>query len=258
MGPVKRHLWLIFLGLVSSVVFALATLPAYLVTGRVQKFGIQAAGVTGSVWSARAETFVWRGLPLGSLDWRVNPLLLLTGQLGGHVRIARPDGKFEADVAAGRTGLKRIANARIDLAIEDLANLQVGVPAGWRGRLKGQVDEINFSEGWPSKVRGKLDVTKLAGPPPWQLELGSYRVVLPNPAPPSPDAQPQTITAQVVDAGGPFAVTGKFELDSDRSFLLDGQVAPRAEVPENIRNALEVLGPADSAGRRPFGISGSL
>jgi general secretion pathway protein N len=53
-------------------------------------------------------------------------------------------------------------------------------------------------------------------------------------------------------------VEGQLAVGKDRSFLLEGMVAARGDVPENMRRSLEILGPPDAAGRRPFSVSGTL
>ena len=57
-------------------------------------------------------------------------------------------------------------------------------------------------------------------------------------------------------AGMPFE--GRFTLGADRSFLLEGSLAPRGNTPPPLVRSLELLGPPDANGRRPVSISGTL
>jgi len=47
-------------------------------------------------------------------------------------------------------------------------------------------------------------------------------------------------------------------LSPGRSFDLQGTVAPRDGAPPDLVRSLEFLGPADSDGRRQFGVSGTF
>src|SRR5512137_2352946 len=82
---------LIALGIVALLVFALATLPASLLAGRLQRNGVTAASFAGSIWSGAATGLAWRGAVLGDLRWRVAPLELFRGRIGAHVTLSRPD-----------------------------------------------------------------------------------------------------------------------------------------------------------------------
>jgi hypothetical protein len=64
--------------------------------------------------------------------------------------------------------------------------------------------------------------------------------------------------ARVTDKEGPFSFDGRFTLGADRSFLLEGTLAPRGSTPPALARSLELLGPADAAGRRPVSVSGTL
>jgi hypothetical protein len=143
-----------------------------------------------------------------------------------------------------------------DLPVEALASLPIGVPRNWRGRLSGRFEEIVVSDGWPTVLRGTLDMDGLIAPQPRNTSIGSYLVVIPDPE--AVDVAQDTLTARVTDKDGPFSFEGRFTLGADRSFLLDGTLAPRGATPPALLRSLELLGPADSTGRRPVSVSGTL
>jgi hypothetical protein len=66
------------------------------------------------------------------------------------------------------------------------------------------------------------------------------------------------LDAKIEDTGGPFDVEARLTLGKDRSFLLEGMIASTGSVPDQIRQALELLGPPDASGRREFSVAGSL
>jgi hypothetical protein len=122
--------------------------------------------------------------------------------------------------------------------------------------LSGRFDEVTLSSGWPQTLRGTLDMDGLIAPPPRNTSIGSYHVVIPDPA--AAGAAQDSLTARVTDKEGPFSFEGRFTLGKDRSFLLEGTLAPRGATPPALVRSLELLGPADATGRRPVSVSGTL
>ncbi len=78
------------------------------------------------------------------------------------------------------------------------------------------------------------------------------------PDPQASGAEPGELAARIKDKEGPFSFEGRFTLASDRSFLLEGTLAPRGTTPPALLRSLELLGPADASGRRPVSVSGTL
>ena len=254
----KRFGWLIALGVGALLVFVLATLPAGIAAGRLEKLGVQAIAYSGSVWSGRADGLAWRNAPIGNLEWHLTPTALLHGRLAGHARLERDDGRLETDFNASFGGDARLSATTFDFPIAALATLPVGLPKGWQGRAVGNFDEVIVAGGWPTTLRGTLDMNDLVAPPPRNANVGGFHVVMPHPSPKGVASLPEHLSAQITDKQGPFSVEGQLSIAKDRSFLFEGMVAPRGEVPEAMRRSLEILGPADAAGRRPFSVSGTL
>ena len=255
--PVTRKpWWLIGLGAAVVLAFAIITLPASILASRLEPLGVTAIAWSGSVWSGVATGVAWRGAPLGELRWRIAPLALLRAKLGAHVELLRPDGRVVADVLAARSGRLEITDATVDLPIEAFSGLPLGLPKGWRGRLQAAVARLEVEKGWPTSVQGTLDVDTLIAPPPRNASIGSYHAVLPDPQ--TPAATTSGLSARITDKEGPFAVDGRLTLGPGRDFLLEGTLAPRGDTPPALRRSLEILGPADAAGRRPFSVSGTL
>ena len=252
----KKLVWLIALGLVAVLLFAVSTLPAGVLAGPLRRAGLEAPSYSGSVWSGRADGLKWRGVELGDVQWRVSTAPLLRGRIAGDVHLSRPDGSASSHVAATLGGALRFEATQIDLPVELLSALPIGVPKGWRGRVVADVQELELSGGWPTTLVGTLDMNGLVAPPPRNAAVGSFRVVMPDPkgTPPGGDA----LAARVADKDGPFSVDAQLMLSRDRSFLLEGTLAPRGSVPPDLERSLQLLGPADAAGRRPFSVSGTL
>ena len=251
----SRPYWLIALGLAAVLLFALALLPAQFVAGRLAPLGLEAGNVSGTVWNGRIAALAWRGVPVGELHWQAKPLALLRGQLGAHLQLLRSDGRVESDLYTGIGGRIELRELSGELPIEAFAAFPSGLPKGWRGRLRGHVAELELNAGLPTAARGTIEVLELIGPPPRSFPSGSYTVVLPHPSVQSAEGE---LDAQIEDTGGPFDVEARLTLGKDRSFLLEGMIASTGSVPDQIRQALELLGPPDASGRREFSVAGSL
>jgi hypothetical protein len=258
----RRTGWLVAIGAVALLVFVAATLPAGVLAGPLRKAGLEAQGFGGSVWSGRATGLAMRGTFLGDLSWTLAPAKLLGGRAAGRLQLTRPGGGVEAGYDVALTGQDiLLVGTRFSLPIELLSTLPLGLPAGWRGQATGEFAEVRLDRGWPAALRGTLDLDGLVTPPPRNAPLGSFHVVFPHPAPQaslSVPVDPANVTAQVVDKEGPYAVEAQFTLSRSRAFALEGALAPRGQVPASMQKSLELLGPADAAGRRQFSIGGSL
>jgi general secretion pathway protein N len=252
----KRRWWLIASGLAAVLAFAIATLPASVLARQLPRLGLSAAALSGSVWTGHAQALAWRTAPLGDVRWSISPLSLLRGEVAGDLELVRADGRVRSAFSASLGGRLRLEGMTADLPVEALATLPVGLPRGWRGRIAGQFEEIVVQDGWPTSLRGTLDMDGLIAPPPRSTTIGSYHIVIPDPQAGAGGAD--ELHARVTDKEGPFSFDGRFTLGADRSFLLEGTLAPRGSTPPALARSLELLGPADATGRRPVSVSGTL
>ena len=255
-GRPKRPWFLIAVGLAAALGIGLATLPAQILAGQMTRLGLESAGLAGTVWSGQARSLAWRSAPLGDLRWSITPRDLLRGRVGVDLHLARPDGSATTHLSIGAGGELRLTGTEASLPVETISALPIGAPRNWRGRLSGQFEEIVLAGGWPTTLRGTLDMDGLIAPPPRNTSIGSYRVVMPDPQ--ESAAAEGRLTARVTDKEGPFSFDGRFTLDTDRSFLLEGSLAPRGNTPTPLARSLELLGPPDANGRRPVSVSGTL
>jgi general secretion pathway protein N len=258
----RRTGWLIALGLLAVLAFALATLPAAVLSGSLARAGLATTSLSGSIWSGTAHGLAWRDATLGDLTWTLAPARLLSGRAAGHGRLVRADGTLDTDFDVALFGDDlRLGTTTFELPVEALEALPLGLPKGWRGRAKGAFDEVHVRDRWPVALRGTLDLDGLVAPAARDTPLGNFQVRLPHPQPQpslSVPADERNLTAQVRDRNGTFAVDGQLTLGPTRNFSLEGTIAPRGPVPPSLDRALQLLGPADAAGRRQFSVGGSL
>lgn len=248
----RRPISLIVLGLLAVAAFVLATLPAGLVVGRLERHGVTADAVGGTVWSGRAQGLAARGARIGDLQWSLRPAALLRGALAGHAVLAAGDSRVEADFQRAYSGQLTLESARGDVSLETLSTLRVPVARNWRGRITADMSTLVIEENWPVAAVGTVDLHDLASPPPRAAALGSFRLSF------AERAGNEGLVATVTQTDGPLLVDGQLTLGSDRSFLLEGRLAPRGTPSADLARLLQALGPPDADGRRAFSASGTF
>ncbi len=171
----QRTGWLIVLGVLALLAFALVTLPAGVAAGPLRTAGIEAGAFGGSVWSGRASALSWRGAAIGDAEWKIAPVRLLTGRIAGHAKLTRTDGSVETDFDLSFSGGDvKLRTTRFALPLAALDALPLGMPKGWQGRATGQFDAIDLQQGWPANLKGSLVLEGLVAPPPRSAPVGSF------------------------------------------------------------------------------------
>lgn len=252
-GRPRRLALLIVIGLLAIAGFVIATLPAGVVMGRLEGHGISADAVGGTIWAGRVQGLVARGTHVGDLQWVLRPLDLLRGTLAGHAIMVGTDGRIETDFARAWSGQLKLQVARADLSLASLAALGVPAARNWRGRIAADLPSLTLERDWPVAAVGTIDVIDLTGAPPRNTSLGDFRVTFP----PSPSSS-EGLIGTVTQTDGPLLLDGELTLRRDRSFSLQGRLAPRGTPSRDLAYVLQALGPADASGRRPFGVSGTF
>ena len=176
---------------------------------------------------------------------------------------ARRTARVDSDFSTGFSGNDlELSTATIELPIAALSALPLGMPKGWQGTVSGSVRGDSRQRGLARRV------ARLARPR-WARRAAAAqcpgrqlsRRVSASASAGSADHRrrhwtPRRLTAQVIDKDGPFQVDAQLTLGRDRTFLLEGTLAPRGPVPPAMERSLQMLGPADASGRRPFSVGG--
>jgi general secretion pathway protein N len=248
-----KRLWpLVALGVGAFLIFTLATLPASVVLSRLGSSGIYAGGVSGTIWNGRAQVLQVQGANVGSVEWKLHALPLLTAHANADVKVTRIDGFAQTQLSVGPTGTMNFKSLTASMPMSALP--PNAIPGGWAGTINGRFEQLTLQNGWPTKVNGSLEVLDLNGPARKPSKAGSYRILF-DPA----ASTAEVLKGAISDAGdGPLQVNGTVQLKPDRSYAVDALIAARPDAPRNLVQALEFLGPPDAQGRRQFNTEGTL
>jgi hypothetical protein len=211
-----------------------------------------ARGVTGTVWHGAAQRITVGGLAFGPLSWSVRPARLFLGQLAAGIEATVPDGFVNATVGVSAGGT---------VAVRDLA---AAAPLSWLapaagaagGQLTARFDQLTLTGGRVATAVGNLELVGVVLPIPNapRLAPGSYALTFAADKL-GPD---EPLTGALKDAGGPLEVAGKVIVTPPRSYEINGTAKARPEAPADLRNALQMLGPATPDGGHELSIAGSF
>jgi general secretion pathway protein N len=243
----SRRRLLVLLGVAVFLLAGIATLPAGLVAERIAG-PLKLEDVYGSVWSGGAERVSLDGAPLGTLDWQCHPLALLRGRLAYTLELTHPHGHVRGEVALAPGGSLSVDAATLELPITALDPHPL--PGSWLGRVAGEVRHAKLIDGWPVELAAKFTLADVH-PPNTDLELGRFALDFDPEA-----ARPDSLVGRIRDLEGPVSVRAQLSIRRDRSYLVEGEVAPKPGAPPEVASTLAFLGPPDRAGRRGFSIQG--
>ncbi len=244
---------LLGLGVAAFLVLAVTTLPASVVVRWFAPEGVHFDGVSGTIWDGRAQVLRWNETQLGRVEWDLHALPLLAARLSADMSLTRIDGFARTRLSVMPARRLRFTDLTASLPLSVLpANILAG---GWAGTLNLKFAQLALHEGWPVAASGHVEVLQIRGPARSPRDLGSFEIIFPQD---EPDAAGSSLTGALADLGGPLDVTGSLQLLADRSYVVEGLIATRADAPADIGQMLQFLGPADQQGRHPFSIAGSL
>lgn len=224
-------------------------LPAQVLTSFLPP-RVAVGAVQGTVWSGSTDALALDGRSLGAVRWRLRPLQLFLGRLALDAELERADGQARAGLRLGLGGRFEARDLEAHLPI---AALPPGIaPPGWSGALQADLAQLALPPGAVPRILGSVELRNLKAPPPQGVAIGSYRLSFD-----AASRQDDRLVGTVQDLEGPMQVSGTLSLGADRSYVIDGLVAPRADASQAVTDTLRFLGPPDAQGRRPFSVAGT-
>jgi general secretion pathway protein N len=245
----SRAVLLIAAGIAAFLLTLLAIVPASVISVALPAT-IKLGMTSGTIWNGSTDSLNVGGRSYGAFRWTLRPLQLFRGRLAFDGELLRNDGQ-----ARGRIGLgfgNRVSARDLDINLP-LAALATGVgPPGWSGVVRARLQSVDLTPGVAPQIVGTIEVHGLQAPPPGGAAIGSYAITFD-----AGSARDGKLIGQIKDLEGPMQVAGTATLAGDRSYVVEGLVAPRAGAPQAVTDTLRFLGAPDAQGRRPFSVAGT-
>lgn len=239
------------------VVFVVASAPASLLS-RLAPAGVQLNGVQGSLWAGEASSVRAGALRLGRTRWALSPWQLLLGRLAGELDTTLPGGFARGEFAVGLGGSLQLKNFSAASPVAGIvAATGMGLPVS-DGQVTVELRALKITDGWPQQAIGEIRVGEVPlvfrNGQPVLDQLASFELRFD--AEEVPDAGP--LEGTLTDRGGPLEVAGALQLTPPANYELSGRAAARAGAPQEMQQALVLLGPESRDGGRDFSFAGSL
>lgn len=200
---------------------------------------------SGTLWSGSLHGLAVAGQPIGAVNWQLSPLQGLVGRVTGEVDVGGGTRFLATRVRLSLGGDGSLSSLE---ARWPLADLQPVPAVGWQGQLVARLESIELRGGIPVGWSGKLRVNGLTAPGKGPA-LGDFEV----------DWPAGRDQGRVRDIAGPVELRAALLRVPTGGWRLEGEAAPRAAADQQVRQALLMFGPPDSAGRHPlrieFGVS---
>ncbi len=222
------------------------------VIGMDQSRDLTLNGISGTLWSGKAEELHYRKYLIGQLEWDISVLSLLLGELGSSWKIDRGDDTLEGGVTVGDSGLFTFDELEGKLAPSSLLPLLPFAPFGVKGTLLVNMQQLQLKNNRPLQVIGTAS---------WQqaeliigdsIDMGTILMQFET------DPKSGDITINITNEEGVVAVQATAELSANGQYRVNGQIHPRLSRDANLLKILVILGTPDQKGVLHFSYSGTI
>lgn len=239
---------LIAIGFLTLLLGLAIMFPARVAVHYFVPSAVKIGGIQGSAWNGSAREADYNGIYARDVRWRIRPLRLLAGQISYQVDASLVSGFLESEVGVGFGRVLTLSNLTAALPLDLLAG-----PAGLQG-LQGNAslafERITIVDGLATAADGKLQIADLLVPIISRESLGGYTAEF--------FTQNNGITASVEDTDGAIDLAGSFMLKLDRSYEFTGQVMPKPDTPQALRQQMRFLPPPNDRGQQEIRFEGVL
>jgi general secretion pathway protein N len=239
---------LIATGVATTLLGLIIMLPARVAIGWFVPSEIAISGIHGSIWTGGANEAAVNGVYVRDVEWRVNPLHLITGKLASSISATPVGGFFEANISMSLSGRLILSDlsAAVPLGLfADAANV-----SGLQGNASLSFERVEIVEGLVVAADGTLRIADLVVPIVDGSSLGGYKADF--------FTQNNGIAASIEDTDGVLDLAGSLQVRTDRSFEFIAQVVAKPETSAGVRRQLQFLPPANDRGQQELRLEGIL
>jgi general secretion pathway protein N len=235
----------LLLALMVFLATLLVRLPARLVAPLLPA-SISCDAPQGTLWRGTCGQLRSGALSLTGVHWVLYPLAFARLRVSADILCddARAPIQAHVELSAGEWNA---SNVSAQLPLQHGLGL---IPSGWSGTLQLMLARARLEHGHLVAITGDVRLLQLQSAS-LEAALGSYEVRFP-----AAEDSSGPIVGQLHDLEGPFAVDGQVQL-SGADYRLSGTIAAHEGAARSLSQLLQLLGPADAAGRRQFALAGS-
>ena len=216
------------------------------------------AGISGSVWSGKANVAVIKRTRFENVEWTYRPWVLLLGKVGLSWRFQLPDqqGSKAGSYGQGVTsfGLDGSVSSSLEAQLPasmlaSMAKMQALQPSGSVGL---NLQDVEWNGQSLVSTEGRI-VWRGAGVNLIQPVLfGDLTLTL--------ETRDDEVKGVIADSGGPLSAEGLFTLAEDGRYQFNGVFAARGDATgdKSLENALRSMGRPGADGKVKINYSGNL
>ncbi len=230
-----------FLFLVAFVVSVIWKFPAAGILPHVNIKPLSVAGVTGSVWNGSADQVIAPppALPVSNVEWRFQPVALLSGKTAANLDFEVLGGNGSGNVARGFAGDITVTGGSYRGPAANLAQFLPLPVADFEGQLLADIENLELKNNLLTTAKGTVIWSDALVTGLVEAKLG--QVVL--------DFEPESIDGQAVHVGkltnsdGDLDIKGDVQIDINGNYRADVRLKPTATASAGLTGALGSLGP---------------
>ncbi|MGH8230310.1 MAG: type II secretion system protein N [Steroidobacteraceae bacterium] len=209
---------------------------------------VACATPAGTVWSGSCEELRVSGVTLAGLSWTLHPLALLRLRLDADLASDDPAAPGHAHLQLAPGGDLSVTGL---VASATLPGRFGPLPAGASGILLLGIDSAQTHAGHATAIQGTFELRRLHLANP-AVDLGSIELRFPARAPGS------ALSGQLRDLGGPLSLDGSLTLTPQGGYDLEATASAKDPADAQLAQVLQMLGPADAAGRHTISVAGTF
>jgi hypothetical protein len=212
---------------------------------------VQLYGIHGTLWHGGALTADFASLRFESLEWQMNPLGLLLGQLRYGLQGATAAGRIEAVVSKGFGSTVGVRHLTGSIPLGQVGPLAHLPPTALAGRIDVNISSMRIGKQGVKSAEGAIDIQDLT----WALvspgvHFGNFHADI--------STEKSVVRSSIRDTAGPVEAKGSAEMTPGTTYSLDVMLRPRPNAQAAVVGWLQQLGRPDSEGQYRFHREGAF
>lgn len=230
--------WFIF-GLMVFLIALIYTIPAHLIFPHLPS-KVHISRLNGTLWNAHATDFSVNDFFLSRINWRIQPLYLLTGRLKTRVDFSHSDMSGSGDIILGYRSLS-LENFSVtgNSSIIDPYINKLG--ASIDGKFDLSLESLDISHPGPQNAQGRLVVFDTHISSPADLSLGNIELDL--------EQKGDSVVAKLINSdSNTLKLSGSAKINPQWRYSSDIRISPTRTTQDALRQTLTLLGRVDARG----------